>query len=392
VRHISELVGALPVDEVVYVPEALIKRLQNQCVEASERLMADLFKLDGLLSSTPAERQQRKEQVLAVQKAMDSIDDMKNRLEHLREIVRQHRSEQEKKKESPKTEGESSYPSTETKTGSSSSPPTQATKFAEPEVTPAPAPTAAVPAPALATVRAASTPEQQHPTTRDVVRKESSPHDDSSTHSKPPVEGAVQVRAPYTVGGPNVQQVLGSRGLDLQKKLQRLVEVMVDEEKWRSLRMEPQFQVDERWDHFSIRGLLPHLRKDDVKVETNRQSIVIAGTRLPRKDEVREMMASLLSVLESGRVDAGRLLSLEEDQLLQILGSGQYGSFRKSYSLPPDADVERVSANYEGGVLIVKVWKKRQSLFATKPVDGLFGHPSLFFPQRTTPNLLDLFW
>ena len=109
-------------------------------------------------------------------------------------------------------------------------------------------------------------------------------------------------------------------------------------EGWRSLQSftTPQVDITETADEYRIHAELPGVSKDDVSVELEHGSLTIRGEKKSQRDEKNEK---------------GRRLECS------------YGAFSRSFSLPADADADRISAKFKDGVLDVAI--KRTA--ASKP-------------------------
>ncbi|MFB3902772.1 MAG: Hsp20/alpha crystallin family protein [Acidobacteriota bacterium] len=88
----------------------------------------------------------------------------------------------------------------------------------------------------------------------------------------------------------------------------------------------PQIEAFEREGQFVVRADLPGLRREDVKIEVEEDSIVLQGERRQERQEERE------GFYRSERA---------------------YGSFYRMIPLPPGVDVEKAKASFRDGVLEV---------------------------------------
>ncbi|MFD1426057.1 HSP20 family protein [Kroppenstedtia sanguinis] len=91
----------------------------------------------------------------------------------------------------------------------------------------------------------------------------------------------------------------------------------------------PALNVEEKADHYEIQVEIPGMEPDDVEIEVQGNTLVIRGERREeRKEENR------YHLVES-----------------------RYGTFQRSFTLPNNADMERITADAENGVLHVYVPK-----------------------------------
>lgn len=109
-------------------------------------------------------------------------------------------------------------------------------------------------------------------------------------------------------------------------------------EGWRSLATltTPQVDITETADEYRVHAELPGVSKNDVTVELEQGVLTIRGEKKSQRDEKNEK---------------GRRLECS------------YGAFSRSFSLPQDADADRINATFKDGVLDVAI--KRQA--AAKP-------------------------
>jgi HSP20 family protein len=96
----------------------------------------------------------------------------------------------------------------------------------------------------------------------------------------------------------------------------------------------PAMDVSENDSHYTITVEIPGVRKDDVQVELRDDMLVIQGEKKSEREEKKER---------------GRYIERS------------YGSFSRAFTLPADADAERLEASFEGGVLAVRI-PRREAL------------------------------
>ena len=99
----------------------------------------------------------------------------------------------------------------------------------------------------------------------------------------------------------------------------------------------PCIDIDEDEDSYEITAELPGMKPDDVHVEVNQNVLTISGEK---------------------RIGFGE----EEKQKKRSRWSERsYGRFTRSFTLPRDADSERLEARFSNGVLTVSVPKSEAS-------------------------------
>ena len=96
----------------------------------------------------------------------------------------------------------------------------------------------------------------------------------------------------------------------------------------------PSVDITETDDEYRVRAELPGVASDDVTVELEQGVLCIRGEKKSRRDE---------------KLEQGRRLECS------------YGTFSRSFSLPQDADADRISAEFRDGVLDVAIPKRPES-------------------------------
>ncbi len=96
----------------------------------------------------------------------------------------------------------------------------------------------------------------------------------------------------------------------------------------------PSVDVTETEEEYCVRAELPGVDKDDVAVELHDGVLELRGEKKSRRDESTER---------------GRLLECS------------YGAFSRRFSLPSDADVDRIHAGFKDGVLEIRIAKQPES-------------------------------
>jgi HSP20 family protein len=95
----------------------------------------------------------------------------------------------------------------------------------------------------------------------------------------------------------------------------------------------PAMDLVETDDHFVLRADLPGLTEDDVKIEVEDGTLVVSGERKAEHEERGEGFHRL---------------------------ERAFGTFSRSLTLPKGVDADAVTANFERGVLEVRVPKPEQ--------------------------------
>ena len=96
----------------------------------------------------------------------------------------------------------------------------------------------------------------------------------------------------------------------------------------------PAVNIMEREKDFKIDLAVPGLDKKDFNIEVENDMLVVSGERKEEKVE-------------------------EKDKVTKR--EFHYGSFKRSFTLPEIADVEKINASYNNGVLSVSIAKKEEA-------------------------------
>ena len=102
----------------------------------------------------------------------------------------------------------------------------------------------------------------------------------------------------------------------------------------------PKVEVNENGKHYTITVELPGLDQTDVKVLVEDDVLTIAGEKRHEHRDEKTHYSEL-----------------------------SYGSFRRSFSLPRDADHEGISANFAKGVLTLHIAKRTNGHAATREIE-----------------------
>lgn len=94
----------------------------------------------------------------------------------------------------------------------------------------------------------------------------------------------------------------------------------------------------------------------DVYEEANGDFVLKAELPAVRRDDIKLSMEGLTLTLEAERhVDT----EVQRDRYHRIERS--YGSFRRSFTLPATVDASRIEANYQDGLLTVRLPRREES-------------------------------
>ena len=104
----------------------------------------------------------------------------------------------------------------------------------------------------------------------------------------------------------------------------------------------PRMDVSETEKAYLISTELPGLKKKDVEISVTGQNLILKGEK---KDEKK----------------------IKGDNMFRTERS--YGSFYRSMMLPPEVEVERISAKIEDGVLEITLPKNKEAQKPSKKID-----------------------
>jgi len=94
-------------------------------------------------------------------------------------------------------------------------------------------------------------------------------------------------------------------------------------------------------DYYEINVELPGVKTEDVDVSTEDNSLVVRGEKRYEHEET------------------GRTYFFSERE---------YGAFQRTFRLPPDADSDRIDAEFNDGILRLKIAKRTSSQTAAKKI------------------------
>jgi HSP20 family protein len=114
----------------------------------------------------------------------------------------------------------------------------------------------------------------------------------------------------------------------------RLFGDLWDERRLAGLRWSPAVDVAENDNSYAISVELPGAKREDVTVEVHGDVIEVRGEKRSEREE--------------------------KDERRHVI-ERSYGSFSRSFSLPANADAERIAASFKDGVLTIDVPKAQES-------------------------------
>ncbi len=125
-------------------------------------------------------------------------------------------------------------------------------------------------------------------------------------------------------------------GMGLSTRFERMLRDLEEEWPWPSARRGwmPALDVNETDDHYAITVELPGARREDVTVELEEGMLTIRGEKKSEREEKNEQRRFV---------------------------ERSYGTFSRSFSLPRDADGDRIEAAFENGVLTLTIPKSEEA-------------------------------
>jgi HSP20 family protein len=97
---------------------------------------------------------------------------------------------------------------------------------------------------------------------------------------------------------------------------------------WPGGKVVPAVDIRENDHHYAVTAELPGVRKEDVQVELDQGMLTIRGEKTSEREEKKEQCRYT---------------------------ERSYGSFSRSFSLPSDADADRLEASFKDGVLSLTI-------------------------------------
>jgi HSP20 family protein len=117
-------------------------------------------------------------------------------------------------------------------------------------------------------------------------------------------------------------------------RLDRLLEEL--DETWAPARggWGPSMDIAEADDHFTVTVELPGTKREDVSVEVHNGQLTIRGEKKSEREEKKEHRRYV---------------------------ERRFGSFSRSFTLPPTADPDKVEASFDNGVLTLRIAKSESA-------------------------------
>lgn len=112
------------------------------------------------------------------------------------------------------------------------------------------------------------------------------------------------------------------------------------EEALTSIDWVPEVDIIENDKEYLIKAELPEIKREDVKVSVEKGVLTIQGERKQEKEEKGKKFHRI---------------------------ERSYGSFERSFTLPDDADTNKVSAEFKDGILSVHLAKSEKAM--PKPIE-----------------------
>jgi len=154
-------------------------------------------------------------------------------------------------------------------------------------------------------------------------------------------------------------------------------------EDWRKLTFEPEFDVQQYQDKYTVYSKISNLNIKDISLKTSDNKLTIEGIKYPTKEEenllVKKLMMSLRNPYLIKNFSRSQIISA----ILKIGSQYSFGRFSASYRLPPNLDSsESINASYQNGILKVDLPIKRKSF---TPHSQYSRRPEVPFYQRNNP-------
>ena len=121
--------------------------------------------------------------------------------------------------------------------------------------------------------------------------------------------------------------------------------------------MVPCIDVEEADDSYEVSVELPGMRQADVQIELNQNVLTITG----------EKRAGFGERSEKG---GEQRENAERKQRRSRWSERSYGRFTRSFTLPSDADADRLEARFSNGVLTISIRKSEASKPRTIPISS----------------------
>lgn len=161
----------------------------------------------------------------------------------------------------------------------------------------------------------------------------------------------------------------------------------VTEEDWRSLRLRPKFDAEERPHMYALNTYIPGMARDEVKIElgAGNRTLTVSGFRAPSEEELGHMKRQLaqLRAREHGNYyfpGVSRLGRESDAALMLRLGAGRFGAFQETFDIPASVNVDGITASYDQGVLEISL-PKRPVQRRQMPLSPQYRAPARGYPQ-----------
>ena len=121
----------------------------------------------------------------------------------------------------------------------------------------------------------------------------------------------------------------------LQRRMNRLFEDFGDDEESKpAVAWSPRVDITELEDHFEINAELPGINKEDIKVELKDNILTLSGEKATQHEK--------------------------KDRNLHVC-ERVFGSFSRSFQLPPQVKSDKIKAEFKNGVLTLEVPKAEEA-------------------------------
>lgn len=162
--------------------------------------------------------------------------------------------------------------------------------------------------------------------------------------SKPSRQDEGQALTPWPAFGELEPWSSFFRGWPFARRLPRLLDEVYRDWPWaeRARALRPAMDVSEDDARYTISVELPGSRKEDVQVELHEGMLMIRGEKKSQREEKQEQLRYVERC---------------------------YGSFTRSFRLPPDADAEHLDASFQDGVLTIAIPKKKTEAARSRKIE-----------------------
>lgn len=173
---------------------------------------------------------------------------------------------------------------------------------------------------------------------------------------------------------------------------------------WKTLRLEPEFHVNETPDGgVELVAFVPGLKDENVDIrlvdQTNKatQLLEVAGVVLPSAEQAQQLWNSAAALK---RQDAayGRRARFAGTPVASIAlrgGVNRFGTFVQRFQLPDDADIGGISASLRRGYLTVTIprLRRRSPVPARARYPPRYANPTRYSSRATAPpSAPGMFW